>query len=206
MTNREYVTFEADVSGGQPTEIVEIDGRRTLTGYAVVWGAISSPRADGKRYRFDPGSIEWAPEVFALLFHDWKQPIASTGNQTLRMKADDKGVQVEIDISNTSRGNDAFVDVQNRLIRGMSFGGDFVKIEPTVEANVMRVIKFAGAEVTLTHTPAMVETSIEVLTDAVKAEKKKEDQRLQQQKLNQYKLAMYRTGSVSGSTSRQSTT
>lgn len=201
METKERFTFEG-AGEAQPVELVENGGSRTLQGYAVVWGAISTPK-DGKRYYFEPKSIEFTPEVLALWHHDYGTPLASTGNGSLRIVQDAKGVAVEIDLLDTTAGSDTYANVKARLVRGMSFGGFILDAQPTADPNIYRVTRFIADEVTVTPRPAMIETSIEVV-EAVELsknsendEKKTKDHLAEQRKLDRYKLAIYR-GRVPG--------
>lgn len=174
MVKIQFATTDELGGGGGAEEsfsVTESDGKRTLKGYAVVWGAISSPNKafDGKRIQFFRDSLEWTPEVWAFWDHDISKPLATTANGTLRMlPPDDKGQPVEIDLDDTTDGENALKRVRSRLARGMSFGGPKAGAElaPTNATGVYRAVKFLGMEVTVTPFPSMRETSIEVATSA----------------------------------------
>src|SRR4051812_35448932 len=116
VINREqYEAFAVAKGATNPVEVIEGDGKRTLVGYAVVWGAVSSVRADGYRHQYMRGSIEWEPTVNALWAHSLAHPIGSTANGTLRITEDEIGARVEIDLPLTTVGNDTLENVRTRL-------------------------------------------------------------------------------------------
>lgn len=164
----ESMTFAADnAADNKPIELQDSNGKRTLVGYAVVWGAISAPRADGNRYFFSQNTITWETPTFALWCHDFSRLLAGTNNNTLRMAEDDIGLRVEIDLDNTTDGDNTNERVANKLATGMSFGVKWLKtdVKSTPNPTVFGVLKAIGNEVTVTPIPAMAETSICISTD-----------------------------------------
>ncbi len=189
------ITFSADTIDQQSVEAVESDGKRTLTGYAVVWGAVSKPAADGRRYRFDKGSITWGDDVYALWHHDWSAPLAVTSNGSLTLSEDEKGVRIQINTDDTTAGRDAYERVKSRLVRGMSFGGprSAMKAEKT-DQNIWRVVAFSGDEVSITAIPSMSETSIVANSDAEKSSQGEKETRAKQLKRESDKLKLLHFG------------
>jgi hypothetical protein len=159
-------------------------------GYAVVWGAVSDLRADGFRHRFNRGSILWAPTVHALWAHSYAAPLASTANKSLVIGEDDTGVRVEINLDDTTDGENTLKRVRSGLVAGMSFGGrriSFVR----AEGNVIDITKFVATEVSALPNPAMVETVIGAGDEAV--EKMRAAQRRNaNNRLDTIRLAMLR--------------
>ena len=66
-----------------------------LTGYCMVWGAVSDDRG-GYRVRLMPGSARPTTPALALLDHDFSKVLATTANNTLTLTADDYGMKCEI--------------------------------------------------------------------------------------------------------------
>lgn len=192
-----------DGEGDGAIKAVEQDGKRQLVGYAVVWGAISSPRKDGFRHRFNRGSIKWSTPTLALWHHDTGTPLASTDNGTLTVQEDDYGVRVTIDLDDTTAGDDAWKRVNSRLVRGMSFGGVRLAYDRTDNPRIIDVTSFIGGEVTLTPLPAMTETNVVTADQAdqlqkIPAGQKENSMAMQKSQLDKLKLALLQpTGKVS---------
>src|SRR5690554_4679076 len=77
----------------------------TLTGYALVWNALSDDRG-GYRVRLKPDSAKFATPTLALFQHNFRDVIGNTENGTLRIMPDTFGVKVEIDLPDTTTGRD----------------------------------------------------------------------------------------------------
>jgi HK97 family phage prohead protease len=97
---------------------------RTLVGYAAVFNS----DADIGGYwveRIMPGAFTASlktADVRALINHDTGRVIGRVQAGTLRLAEDDKGLRVEIDVPNTTDGNDLWELVSRGDISGMSFG------------------------------------------------------------------------------------
>src|SRR4051794_35329209 len=93
----------------------------TLTGYAMVWGVLSSDRG-GYKVRLQPDSATPTPLTHAYYHHEaTRGPLGDTATNTLRISPDTYGVKVEIDLPNTSVGRDTLELVRTGRARGMSF-------------------------------------------------------------------------------------
>jgi|SRR5665213_615614 len=139
----------------------------TLTGYPIVWNAVSSDRG-GYVVKLAKDSASFSTPTLALWNHDFDKPIGGTVNNSLRiLAADDIGVPVEIDLDiNTTAGSDALAYVTSGLVGGMSFsmangfedysesGGE------NGEQRVITVSKYTVDEVTITPIPAFTQSSI----------------------------------------------
>jgi hypothetical protein len=185
-------TEDAD---GQPVEIIEKDGKRQLVAYAVVWGAVSNPRRDGFRHRFQRGSIVWTNPTAALWHHDFGTPLSSTANATLKIEEDDYGAKATIDLDVTTDGTNAYERVKNRLVTGMSFGGRRIAYDRTDDPKVISVTRFIADEISLTILPAMTETNVvtaDKADDLQKSVQQQKDYAMQSQKksLDKFKLAI----------------
>ena len=144
----------------------------TLEGYALVWGAFSDERYDwelGTTFRIvvDAAEVTMAGNCFAVWNHDLLGfPIGAAGNGSLRYGADDSGLWVEIDLPDTTCGRDVLALVRDGYAKGMS--ARVYPLEWTEEhpegggPYTVRFTKIFIDEVTVTHIPAMAETSIRV--------------------------------------------
>lgn len=196
MVNERYDAFPSIPENTPTLEPSEGSDSRTVVGYAVVWGAISTLRADGFRHVFERGSIVWAPVVNALWHHSLLAPLASTGNGSLRVVEDDIGARVSIDLDETTDGQNALIRVRNRLVVGMSVGifrapNDWA---PTEDPTVRRITRAIANEVTLTVDPAMAATRIVTADDGknLAREMKERKAREAKQRLNQVRLTLLR--------------
>jgi HK97 family phage prohead protease len=97
--------------------------KRTLVGHAAVFNS----DADIGGYwveRIEPGAFtkSLSNDVRALINHDTGRVIGRTKSGTLRLSEDDRGLAFEVDIPNTSDGNDLWELVSRGDISGVSFG------------------------------------------------------------------------------------
>lgn len=97
-------------------------GTRTLTGYAIVYNS-PTDICGWFTEQIAPGAFDAAitGDVRALVDHDTGRVVGRTKSGTLRLASDTKGVSVEIDVPDTSDGNDLWALVQRGDISGMSF-------------------------------------------------------------------------------------
>lgn len=99
------------------------DNGKTIKGYAAVFNQEAdiggSFREIIARGAFD-GTLD--NDVRALIDHDSGRVIGRTKAGTLRMKADEHGLAVEIDLPDTSDGRDLATLLERGDISGMSFG------------------------------------------------------------------------------------
>lgn len=99
------------------------DTKRTLIGYAAVF----NQDADIGGWwveRIDPGAFAntIGGDIRALVDHDMGRVIGRTKSGTLRLSTDEYGLRVEIDVPNTTDGNDLWELVERGDVSGMSFG------------------------------------------------------------------------------------
>ena len=98
----------------------------TLVGYAAVFNSWSEPLGFF-REKIQPGAFtrslnSSASDVRALVDHNTGRVIGRTTAGTLRLSENDTGLQVEIDLRNTTDGRDLAESVSRGDIDGMSFG------------------------------------------------------------------------------------
>lgn len=99
------------------------DTKRTLVGYAAVF----NQDADIGGWwieRLDPGAFAntLSADIRALVDHDTGRVIGRSKSGTLRLSTDERGLKVEIDVPNTTDGNDLWELVERGDVSGMSFG------------------------------------------------------------------------------------
>lgn len=99
------------------------DSGRTIAGYAAVFGS-TADIGDSFREIIAPGAFSGAvsSDVRALIDHDSGRIIGRTTAGTLRLREDDTGLAVEIDLPDTTDGRDLAVLIERGDVSGMSFG------------------------------------------------------------------------------------
>lgn len=149
--------------GSLGVEIRADVNKRTLTGYAVIWDS-DTTIGDYFVERIAKGTFTKAvgADVLALVNHDWGRVVGRTKSGTLRLAEDDRGLKVEIDIPNTTDGNDLWELCDRGDIRGMSFGMKVTKQEwdDTGEMPHRTILEAELYEVTATPIPAYEDTTI----------------------------------------------
>jgi HK97 family phage prohead protease len=107
-----------------PPEIRAADAGKVARGYAALFNS----RTDIGGYFFEtiaPGAFAETlktSDVRALIDHDSGRVIGRSTAGTLRLKEDEKGLLVEIDLPDTTDGRDLAVQLERGDISGMSFG------------------------------------------------------------------------------------
>jgi uncharacterized protein len=103
------------------------DGNRTISGYAVKWEKKSQVLGLYYKFReqFKSGaflnSLNNDDQRF-LWSHDTGKVLGRTKNNTLRLKEDDVGLRFELDLPNTTLGNDTYESIKRGDVDGVSFG------------------------------------------------------------------------------------
>lgn len=111
---------------GKELRVKSDDGKRTLTGYAATFNTRSDDLG-GFREVLAPGaftrSIKQGDDVVATSDHDPKKGILGrTGSGTLRLSEDNVGLRFELDLPNTTLGNDIAESVNRGDLDSCSFG------------------------------------------------------------------------------------
>jgi HK97 family phage prohead protease len=139
------------------------DGKRTLVGYAAVWNS-DTTIGDFFVERIAPGAFSKAigGDILALYDHDMGRVLGRTRSKTLRLSEDSHGLKVEIDVPNTSDGNDLWTLVERGDVAGMSFAFRATKQEWDESGDMPHrtVIEAELYEVTATANPAYPDTSL----------------------------------------------
>ncbi|WP_429998557.1 HK97 family phage prohead protease [Metabacillus fastidiosus] len=106
-------------------EIREANGTRMIHGYAVKWG-MPSNKIGGRFFeQFQKGAFTESlakHDIRALWSHDTSKVLGRTKNNTLRLTEDDVGLRFELDLPNTTVGNDTYESINRGDIDGVSFG------------------------------------------------------------------------------------
>ncbi|UXN62900.1 HK97 family phage prohead protease [Phyllobacterium sp. A18/5-2] len=150
-------------SASAGVEVRAAEGVRTLVGYAAVF---NSPADIGGWFTetIAPGSFssQLNADVRALVDHDTGRVIGRTKSGTLRLAEDAHGLKVEIDVPNTSDGNDLWELVTRGDISGMSFGFRVTKElwDETIDPPVRTIQAVELAEVSAVAWPAYDDTEI----------------------------------------------
>jgi len=141
---------------------------RTLKGYAVVFNAASEPMYDVTEY-IAPGafaqSLKDNPDVRALFNHEDEMVLGRTTSGTLRLGEDATGLWFEIDLPNTTAGNDVLELVKRGDVSGMSFG--FCCVEENWKDNLdgtftRTVLQAELIEISVVTFPAYPDTFVSV--------------------------------------------
>ncbi|MGH6774595.1 HK97 family phage prohead protease [Brucella tritici] len=150
-------------SGSLGVETRADDKKRVLTGYAIIWNS-NTTIGDYFVERIAPGAFSGAigGDILALLHHDSGRVLGRTKSNTLRLKEDTRGLHVEIDVPNTTDGNDLWELVDRGDISGMSFGMRVTKQEwdDTGAIPHRTILEAELFEVTATPTPAYEDTQL----------------------------------------------
>ena len=106
------------------------DGSKMLVGYGAVF---FNKRNKGTEYTLMPGVVERiAPQAFdraikesddvlGLFNHDSNKLLGRVGSGTMRLSTDKKGLRYEIDLPDTTTGNDVAASVERGDLTGSSF-------------------------------------------------------------------------------------
>lgn len=161
----------------RPLEVRAAEKSRTIGGYAAVFNS----EADiGGHFRevIAPGAFNAAlkQDVRALIDHDSGRVIGRTTAGTLRLKQDETGLAVEIDLPDTTDGRDLGTLIERGDISGMSFGFIVTKQswDETVEPPTRTIEAVDLREVSVVAFPAYDDTTIALrsLEDARKSAEK----------------------------------
>lgn len=156
--------MEIEKRGGTLGVETRADGnKRTLVGYAAVFNSDADIGGCWVE-RVSPGAFAatLGGDVVALIGHDHNRVVGRTKAGTLRLQEDSKGLRVEIDVPDTTDGNDLWVLVERGDITGMSFGFVVTKQawDETVEPPVRTIQAVDLREVSTTAFPAYDDTTI----------------------------------------------
>ena len=191
MENMEQRTMSLEIRSA------DIENRK-LVGYAATfkeeYTKLSDRWGDTFYERVRPGAFKNSlktRDVFMLVNHDWNKVVGRTGSNLI-VEEDDSGLRFELDIPNTTDGNDLLENVRNGLIQGCSFGFN-IKNQTTRwddNYNFYRDIDEVELfEVTATPIPAYADTTISARSQLsirdIKPKSEPEVEKEQEQQFNQ---------------------
>lgn len=162
-----------------PPEIRASDSGKVAKGYAALFNSQADIGGYFKETIARGAFSETikTSDVRALIDHDSGRVIGRSSSGTLRLKEDDTGLYVEIDLPDTSDGRDLAVQLARGDISGMSFGFRVTHDEwdETGEIPARTIHKLELFEVSAVAFPAYDDTSIALrsLDDARKEQKRK---------------------------------
>ncbi|MBB4272781.1 HK97 family phage prohead protease [Rhizobium mongolense] len=161
-------------ASGLGVEVRADSDKRTLVGYAAKFDRLASIGGYFDE-KIAAGAFTDAikGDIRALVDHDPGRVIGRTKSGTLRLREDGVGLAVEIDIPNTSDGNDLWELVSRQDISGMSFGFRVTKEtwDETGATPVRTIEKLELHEVSAVAWPAYEDTTIGLRSlDAARAE------------------------------------
>ncbi|MBY3386397.1 HK97 family phage prohead protease [Rhizobium laguerreae] len=150
------------------------DGKRTLIGYAAKFERLAMIGSYFQE-KIAPGAFATAigGDIRALVDHDAGRVIGRTKSGTLRLSEDGTGLRAEIDIPDTTDGNDLWVLVERGDISGMSFGFRVTKEtwDETGDVPVRTIQAVELFEVSAVAWPAYEDTTIGLRSlDAARAD------------------------------------
>lgn len=154
------------------TDKIEIreddDGNRTISGYAVKWekkshalGLFFKFREQFKKGAF-ADSLNNDDQRF-LWSHDTSKVLGRTKNDTLRLEEDNIGLRFELDLPQTSLGNDTYESIKRGDVDGVSFGfrAEDDEVEEPDDDMMLRTVKKAKLlEVSAVAFPAYPDSEV----------------------------------------------
>ncbi len=148
----------------QAPELRSDGGKRTLAGYAAIFQSEADIGASFREMVMPGAFTETLKkhDARALFDHDSGRLLGRKSNGTLRLKEDERGLAVEIDLPDTSDGRDIAELVSRGDLDGMSFG--FVvthdEWDETKTPAVRRIHAVDLHEVSAVTFPAYVDTTL----------------------------------------------
>ena len=181
--NRNLATSDVEI---RETE----DGKRTIAGYAVKWEMKSVSMGYFKRFKeqFKRGAFTdslTSDDQLALWSHDTSKVLGRTKNGTLRLFEDEVGLRFELDLPNTTLGNDAYETIKRGDVDGVSFGFRMLKQEwdeNDVENITRSILKAKLLEISPVAFPAYPDSQVsarshdpykEHMQEKIRSEKRK---------------------------------
>jgi HK97 family phage prohead protease len=128
---KELRTFNIDKFQIEDRQDGEIK-KKTIVGHAAVFNIVDGP--SWFREKIDPGAFAETigqDDIRALFNHDKNLVLGRNKAGTLRLKEDDRGLWMEIDIPNTQLGQDLLVSVDRGDVSQASFA--FSALDDAIE-------------------------------------------------------------------------
>lgn len=158
---RELTTQKIEIREGE-------DGTRTLSGYAVKWEMKSHVLGYFKKFReqFKKGAFEDSlskDDQRFLWSHDTSKVLGRTKNNTLRLTEDAIGLRFELDLPDTTLGDDTYKSIKRGDVDGVSFGFQMIGHEieePDDDLMLRTVTKAKLLEVSAVAFPAYPDSEV----------------------------------------------
>jgi len=142
----------------------EANGVTTVAGYAAVFGEVADINGYFQEVIARGAFTETlrTADVRAYYDHDRGRVLGRSSVGTLRLREDNKGLYVEIDLPDTSDGRDVLVLIERGDVSGMSFGFSVLRQEwdETVDPPKRTILEVELSEVSIVSNPAYDGTSI----------------------------------------------
>jgi len=156
----------------QPTglEVRTVDGKATLTGYAIVWDAPSKDLGgfiEVIRRGATLNCLVGATDIYATIDHELetRNILGSRDNKTLTLWEDDKGLAFSVIPPATTTASDVIANVSAGNVRGVSFAFYCARDNWLVGQDGQRireVLEFSALdEISIVVRPAYPQTSVE---------------------------------------------
>jgi uncharacterized protein len=158
---RELTTQKIEIREGE-------DGTRTLSGYAVKWEMKSHVLGYFRKFReqFKKGAFEDSlskDDQRFLWSHDTSKVLGRTKNNTLRLFEDAIGLRFELDLPDTTLGDDTYKSIKRGDVDGVSFGFQMIGHEieePDDDLMLRTVTKAKLLEVSAVAFPAYPDSEV----------------------------------------------
>jgi len=141
-------------------------GKKKVKGYAAVFNSLSEDLG-GFREKINRNAFDNVldNDVVAVFNHDMNMILGRTTSGTLKLSVDERGLLTEIDMPNTTLGNDLIELVERGDISKMSFGfyvdrDEWIESERDFVREVKEVKKLI--DVSLVTKPAYNDTSVAI--------------------------------------------
>ncbi|MED1478223.1 HK97 family phage prohead protease [Bacillus pseudomycoides] len=153
----------------QKIEIREDEnGNKTLYGYAVKWEKKSHVMGYWRKFReqFRKSAFEDSlskDDQRFLWSHDTSKVLGRTKNQTLRLYEDHIGLRFELDLPDTTLGDDTYKSIKRGDVDGVSFGFQMINEEieePDDDLMLRTVTKAKLLEVSAVAFPAYPDSEV----------------------------------------------
>jgi hypothetical protein len=153
----------------QKIEIREDEnGNKTLYGYAVKWEKKSHVLGYWRKFReqFKKGAFDDSlskDDQRFLWSHDTSKVLGRTKNQTLRLFEDNVGLRFELDLPDTTLGDDTYKSIKRGDVDGVSFGFQMINEEieePDDDLMLRTVTKAKLLEVSAVAFPAYPDSEV----------------------------------------------
>lgn len=184
------------------------EDERKIEGYAAVFSdeytKLKDRWGDTFYEKISPGAFlktlaDSTRDKFMLINHDWNKVVGRT-NSNLVLQEDNHGLRFELDVPNTTDGNDLLENVRSGLIKGCSFGFNIIdsKTRWDDDWNFYRdITEVELFEVTATPIPAYADTEIAARSDIslrdIKPTKEDPEERKNENKINKRNVELLST-------------